>query len=122
MSELLDNDESAAGGGPENLLLVVNPRSTDSLTLANHYIEQRKIPPSHVVYIAVDPAHLTMDINNFRTQVLQQLFQSLQSRGILEQIDFVLYSAGFLHPLICVQIFLLVSTWGQFLRLAPSPV
>jgi uncharacterized protein (TIGR03790 family) len=84
-----------AGGGPENLLLVVNPRSSDSLTLANHYIELRKIPPSHVVYVAVDPTNLTMDINTFRTLVLQQIFQSMQSRGILEQIDFVVYSAGF---------------------------
>ena len=40
-----------AGGGPENLFLVVNLRSWASLTVANHYIQQREIPNSNVLYL-----------------------------------------------------------------------
>ena len=38
---LLDN--AVAGGGPENLALVVNARSWASLTVANHYVNLRQI-------------------------------------------------------------------------------
>ena len=40
-----------AGGGPENVLLLVNSNSLNSKTIANHYIALRNIPPSNVVYI-----------------------------------------------------------------------
>ena len=40
-----------AGGGPENVLLLVNSNSSGSKTIANHYIQLRNIPASNVVYI-----------------------------------------------------------------------
>ena len=40
-----------AGGGPENVLLLVNPNSLNSKTVANHYIALRQIPASNVVYV-----------------------------------------------------------------------
>src|SRR5262245_20477487 len=43
--------KSHAGGGPENLILVVNSASANSLTIANHYVQLRKIPPNNVIYL-----------------------------------------------------------------------
>ena len=43
--------QRSAGGGPENVLLVVNANSESSKTIANHYIELRKIPPTNVLYL-----------------------------------------------------------------------
>jgi len=40
-----------AGGGPENVLLVVNNRSWASKTIANHYQSLRKIPDRNIVHI-----------------------------------------------------------------------
>ncbi|MDB4468584.1 hypothetical protein N9093_01865, partial [bacterium] len=40
-----------AGGGPENLILIVNADSASSKLLANHYIHGRGIPRSNVIYL-----------------------------------------------------------------------
>ena len=41
----------ARGIGPENILLVVNATSPESLAIANHYIHFRDVPPQNVVYL-----------------------------------------------------------------------
>ena len=38
-----------AGGGPENVLLVVNGDSAVSMQIANRYVELRDIPQEHVI-------------------------------------------------------------------------
>ena len=43
-----------AGGGPENLFLVVNPRDHDSLTISNHYRHLSEIPASNIFYLDWD--------------------------------------------------------------------
>lgn len=43
--------DAFAGGGPENLILVVNVDSASSKLLANHYIHGRGIPRSNVIYL-----------------------------------------------------------------------
>ena len=40
-----------AGGGPQNVAVIVNPANPDSLQVANAYIELRQIPKSNVFYI-----------------------------------------------------------------------
>ncbi len=44
-----------AGGGPENVLLVVNEDSPSSKLIANHYISLRQIPDRNVVYLTDIP-------------------------------------------------------------------
>ena len=39
-----------AAGGPENVLLVVNPRSPDSLCIANHFAALRHIPVENFLF------------------------------------------------------------------------
>ncbi|GAG85993.1 unnamed protein product, partial [marine sediment metagenome] len=48
----------SAGGGPENLFLLVNQSSQDSLTVANHYIDLRQLPAANVHYLKWDPANI----------------------------------------------------------------
>jgi hypothetical protein len=48
---LLFATQAFAGGGPENVLLLVNANSESSKTVANHYIALRQIPATNVLYI-----------------------------------------------------------------------
>jgi hypothetical protein len=87
---------SEAGGGPQNLLLVVNPRSWASLTIANRYVAQRNIPAGNVLYLdwPLSPVDAT-DVETFRNQVLQPVLEAIENRGLAGQIDYVAYSADF---------------------------
>ncbi len=40
-----------AGGGPENLLLLVNPTDEGSLRIANAYVAARRVPINNIEYI-----------------------------------------------------------------------
>lgn len=84
-----------AGGGPENVLLVVNSRSWASLSIANYYSQMREIPPGNIIYLDWDEQVETTDINRFRNKLLKPVMEQLQSRGIASQIDYIVYSADF---------------------------
>ena len=84
-----------AGGGPENVFLVVNPRSPASLTIANHYARLRQIPPDHLLYLPWDPKLPTTDVDTFRRQILTPLLQAIQERRLANQIDCIVYSSDF---------------------------
>ena len=84
-----------AGGGPENIMLVVNSADADSQTIANHFVQLRQIPPSNVVYINWrGPADKT-DINTFREKILVPVLGEINVRKLDAQIDYVVYSSGF---------------------------
>ncbi|MBX7075374.1 MAG: TIGR03790 family protein [Pirellulales bacterium] len=85
-----------AGGGPHNVLLIVNPRSWASLTIANHYAQLRQIPATHILYL--DWPHSVVDAANvelFRQELLTPVLKTIESRGLAAQIDYVAYSADF---------------------------
>jgi hypothetical protein len=84
-----------AGGGAENLLLVVNADSADSLAVANEYIHLRKIPPSNVVYLNGLPPAPTIKIEDFRQRIIKPVLETVSLRELAGQIDYVVYSAGF---------------------------
>ena len=88
-------DPAAAGGGPENLLLVVNPKSPDSVAIANHYINLRHIPPGNVFYLPWDPSADSASIDDFRSQILGPIIETIRSRRLSAQIDYVVYSTDF---------------------------
>ncbi|GIX02862.1 MAG: hypothetical protein KatS3mg112_1799 [Thermogutta sp.] len=83
------------GGGPENVLLVVNPNSPVSLAVANLYQSLRQIPDSNVLYIPWDPREQVTDIDRFREKILLPIIEHLTRQGALEWIDCVAYSADF---------------------------
>ncbi len=84
-----------AGGGPENVLLVVNRDRPDSLTIANHYIQMRRIPAGNVLTLRWDPKKDETDINTFRTKILKPIRETIEKRRLSGQIDYVVYSSGF---------------------------
>jgi hypothetical protein len=86
---------ASAGGGPENYFLVVNSASSSSLTIANHYVELRKIPPSNVLYLEWRGDLHTTDINTFRNQILGPALRAIDARELTTHIDGIVYSSDF---------------------------
>jgi len=84
-----------AGGGPENLLLVVNPRSAESLAVANAYVDLRGIPPINVFMLPWDGSREKVDLDTFRGQILGPILSTIDSRRLAPQIDAIVYSADF---------------------------
>ena len=82
-----------AGGGPENLFLVVNEDSWASLTVANEYVHLRHIPPGNVLYLSGLPAFEGADVNTFREKILEPVFAAIKNRGLEDRIDYIVYSS-----------------------------
>ena len=84
-----------AGGGPENVLLVVNPQSEASLTIANYFTRLRRIPADNWFTLPFDPKVEQTDIDTFRAKILVPILEAIGRRRLVDQIDYVVYSAGF---------------------------
>ena len=85
----------SAGGGPENLFLLVNPTSRDSMTVANHYIDLRKIPPTNVFYLPWKKNVPDTTGSRFRDQILLPAIEEINRRKLGGQIDYLIYSCDF---------------------------
>ena len=85
--------------GPENVFVVTNADSADSLAVANHYIELRDIPACNVVYIKNVPRAKTSlqstNSENFEKRILGPILDAISDRGIENQIECIVYSASF---------------------------
>jgi uncharacterized protein (TIGR03790 family) len=81
-----------AGGGSENVLLVVNSNSLNSKTIANHYIALRNVPASNVVYIDWRGGLEAANGIYFASQILEPAITAIGERGLSAQIDYVVYS------------------------------
>lgn len=86
---------ASAGGGPENVFLVVNPNSPDSLAIANNYIHLRQIPPGNVFYLPFNPKPPGIVVDSFRSQILTPIIEAIRLRRLSAQIDCVAYSSDF---------------------------
>ena len=83
------------GGGPENVLLVVNQNSLNSLTVANHYKDLRKIPSNHIVYIPYRGSKIAASGETLRKRILTPIFEAIKLRQLGGQIDYIVYSTDF---------------------------
>lgn len=88
-------DNAKAGGGPENVLLVVNDLDDDSKTIANHYIRWRNLPDNNVLHVKWQGTRLDCPVERYRKQLLEPILQAITQRGLAQQIDYVVYSSGF---------------------------
>ncbi|MBN2579763.1 MAG: hypothetical protein JXB10_12305 [Pirellulales bacterium] len=84
-----------AGGGPENVFLVVNPQSPDSVAIANSYQQWRQIPPGNVFYLPWEPERPAIAIDDFRNRILKPILEAIRFRTLSGQIDYVVYSCDF---------------------------
>lgn len=82
-----------AGGGPENLFLVVNGNSVSSKSIANHYIRLRNIPASNVLYINWRGKTDICIVKDFRSKLLKPALDTINKRGLGGQIDYLVYSS-----------------------------
>ena len=76
-----------AGGGPENLFLVVNGSSPHSLAVANAFAALRQIPPMNVLMLPWTGSTEAVPIGTFRAEILKPVLQAIESRKLATQID-----------------------------------
>ena len=79
-----------AGGGPQNVLLVVDPMDGDALQVANHYQAARGIPSSNVLYLNPTAADYRAFVEGPRAAVLEKLRQP----GVVGHIDYIVVPSG----------------------------
>ena len=91
----LGSSRAQAGGGPENLFMVVNPKSVDSMTVANNYIKLRDIPSRNVFYLDFNPDLGTVSVKTFREKILIPILNTIKDRGLIGQVDYVVYSTDY---------------------------
>lgn len=84
-----------AGLSAENVVVIVNADSHDSRTLANHYVQQREIPSSNVIFLRDVPSDLKISLSDFKAKILRPLFAELDKRRAAAHVRVVAYSAGF---------------------------
>ena len=76
-------------------MLLVNSNSDSSKTIANHYIQWRKIPANNVVYVDWKGSLGIASGKNFREQILMPALQAIEDRRLTAQIDYLVYSSDF---------------------------
>ena len=84
-----------AGGGPENVLLVVNGDSPVSLQVANDYVKLREIPQEHVLWLHDIPYPDSISLDTFRTRIWKPIREFITQHGLDDEIDIIAYSADF---------------------------
>lgn len=77
-----------AGGGPENLVLIIHPANAESMYIGNYYKHARNVPDANVLYM--DP--WSVDFATLTSQKLAALTGTLANRGLADHIDYVLIS------------------------------
>ena len=92
---LLGATHAWAGGGPENIFLLVNARGAKSKEVANAYIALRRIPPNNVFYLPTPPNANRMTGLDFREKILRPTIAEIERRGLRSHIDYLVYSCEF---------------------------
>lgn len=84
-----------AGGGPENVLVVVNADSPSSKLLANLYVHHRSIPAQNVVYLNDIVAQEMTSLNDCKKTILGPVLREIEARKLTRHIDYIVYSSDF---------------------------
>ena len=81
---------AAAGGTPENLLLIIDPTDRESMHVGNYYRHARNVPESNVIYMHPGAAGYA----EFVEFNLAALFATIQRRAIEDQVDYIVIMPG----------------------------
>ena len=84
-----------AGGGPENLFLVVNSTSSDSIAVANAFVAARGVPPINVFALPWAGSKEVVPLARFKDEILGPVLKGIDARRLASQIDCIVYSADF---------------------------
>jgi len=88
-------EPARGGGGPENLFLVVNPTSSDSIAVANAFIASRGLPPINVFMLPWAGDKEATTIGRFRDEIITPILRGIDARRLSTQIDMIVYSSDF---------------------------
>jgi len=83
-----------AGIAAENVAVVVNGDSADSVTVAAEYAKLRDIPTSNIVTLHNLSATEEMDVDHFRDEILKPVLESLRTRGVISHVTCITYSVA----------------------------
>ena len=81
-----------AGTSASQWVVVVNGKSKNSLTLANHYCQLRDIPARNVIVLKDLPDSNTISIDEFRQSILGPVLEQIESRQLSSHVQGVAYS------------------------------
>lgn len=81
-----------AGGGAENVLLLIDPLSADSKYVGNYYKQARNIPDRNVLYLTAAPEGT--NYAEFSDTNLPALLGMLNQRHVADHIDYVVIPPG----------------------------
>jgi len=81
-----------AGGSGLNVVVVVNQNSTNSVQLGNYYCEKRGVPSQNVLRINWPGGKITWSRTDFENVLRAPLNAMLTSRGLSNQIEYVVLS------------------------------
>jgi predicted small integral membrane protein len=84
-----------AGGGPENLFVVVNATSSDSIAVANAFVAARGIPPINVFMLPWAGSKEAVPLARFKDEILGPVLKGIDARRLGSQIDCIVYAADF---------------------------
>ncbi len=82
-----------AGGGPRNVLVVVNDNSEESREIATRYVELRDIPASNICRIRTSTA-LTVDKPTYQTEIEDPVRACIAASPHSARIDYIVLSRG----------------------------
>jgi hypothetical protein len=83
------------GGGPENVFVVVNSASVDSIGVANAFVAARGIPPINILMLPWQDNVESTTIGRFRNELLAPIVKAIGSRRLSTQIDCIAWSSDF---------------------------
>ncbi|HMP74336.1 MAG TPA: TIGR03790 family protein [Kiritimatiellia bacterium] len=91
---LLTTGHLFAGGGPQNVLLVVNQTSSNSIALGRHYADLRGIPPPNILRLSITNQR-NISSTQFTNEIHTPIFHYLDQSGLDDQIDYIVFSSDF---------------------------
>jgi uncharacterized protein (TIGR03790 family) len=82
-----------ACGGPQNLVVVVNEESRDSLDVASHYGNARKLPGACFCFLRLKPAH-DISRTDYEEKILKPVLEHIEKNGLKEHTRCIVFTMG----------------------------
>ena len=92
---LLGQPSASPALGPENVAVIVNTASPDSVAVAREYVRLRGVPACNVIELRELPTGGAVPVALFRDQILRPILKQIEERKLASQIEVIAYSAGF---------------------------
>jgi uncharacterized protein (TIGR03790 family) len=84
----------SAALGPENLVVVIDSKSPDSVAVGEYYVQKRKVPKANVVRIAWGSAPQRVKWSDFQKHVHDPVLAAIKARGLSERAKMIVLTKG----------------------------